>query len=146
MVSPLVYWLPSKSIVSSKWSGSVICEWTEDWFWSDPQENCHLTVKKLPKTWHFFQKKIAKNCHFFCQWQFCWKNDNFWQFFFEKKVKFLANFWHSNGNFPDGQVSGLVQNWFRLAPNQTFFIWDFLRSLSPKCTEAGLKKSQICPI
>ena len=30
---------------------------------SDPQENCHLTVKKLPKT-YIFLKKIAKNCHF----------------------------------------------------------------------------------
>ena len=25
----------------------------------DPPENCHLTVKKFPKTWHFFQQ----NCH-----------------------------------------------------------------------------------
>ena len=30
------------------------------------------------------------------------KNDNFWQL--KKKVKFLAIFWHSNGNFPEGQV------------------------------------------
>ena len=29
------------------------------WYAPDPPENCHLTVKKLPKTWHFFQK----NCH-----------------------------------------------------------------------------------
>ena len=27
---------------------------------SDPPKNCHLTVKKLPKTWHFF-KKIWQN-------------------------------------------------------------------------------------
>ena len=41
-------------------------------FEPDPPENCHLNVKKLPKTWHFF-KKIAKNFHFFqknCQWHF----------------------------------------------------------------------------
>ena len=30
---------------------------------SDPPENCHLNVKKLPKTYIFF-KKIAKNCQF----------------------------------------------------------------------------------
>ena len=27
---------------------------------SDPPENCHLNVKKLPKTWHFFQKNWQK--------------------------------------------------------------------------------------
>ena len=26
----------------------------------DPPENCHLTVKKWPKTWHFFQKNWQK--------------------------------------------------------------------------------------
>ena len=41
---------------------------------SDPPENCHLTVKKLPKTWHFFKN----NC---------------------QKFSFF-----SNGNFPEGQV------------------------------------------
>jgi len=46
----------------------------------DPPENCHLNIKKLPK-----------NCPFF--WQFFWKNGKFW-----------AIFWHSNGNFPDGQI------------------------------------------
>ena len=30
------------------------------------------------------------------------KNENFWQFFLN--VKFLAIFWHSNGNFPEGQL------------------------------------------
>ena len=29
---------------------------------ADLPENCHLTVKKLPKTGRFF-KKIDKNCH-----------------------------------------------------------------------------------
>jgi len=59
---------------------------------SDPPENCHLTVKKLPKTWHF-SKKIVKNCYFFqinCHCQF-WK-----------KSPFLAIFWHSNGNIFGG--------------------------------------------
>ena len=27
---------------------------------SDPPENCHLTVKKLPKTLHFFKKNCQK--------------------------------------------------------------------------------------
>ena len=27
---------------------------------SDPLENCHLNVKKLPKTWHFFKKISQK--------------------------------------------------------------------------------------
>jgi len=31
---------------------------------SDPPENCHLNVKKLPKTWHFFFLN-DKNCLFF---------------------------------------------------------------------------------
>ena len=47
------------------------------------RKNCHLTVKKLPKTGHFF-KKIAKNFHFFqknCQWQF-----------FLKIMKIFGNF------------------------------------------------------
>ena len=39
--------------------------------WPDPLENCHLNVKKMPKTWLFFSQKIAKNglfkknCQFF---------------------------------------------------------------------------------
>ena len=32
---------------------------------ADPPENCHLTVKKLPKTGHFFQKKLPKFCFLF---------------------------------------------------------------------------------
>jgi len=27
---------------------------------TNPAENCHLTVKKLPKTWHFFKKNWQK--------------------------------------------------------------------------------------
>ena len=52
---------------------------------ADPPENWHLTVKKLPKTWHFFQKNWQKFS------------------FFSKKLP-LAIFWQSNGNFPEGQV------------------------------------------
>ena len=89
----------------------------------DPPENCHLTVKKLPKTWHFF-KKIAKIFHFFqknCQWKF-----------FSKKLKFLAIFWHSNGNFPEGQLlTELVSQMSHLDKTepdrqQMWQIWNFL--------------------
>ena len=54
------------------------------WSKSEPPENCHLNVKKLPKTCHFFNK----NCHFSknCQWQFFEKNDNFLQFFGKRQV------------------------------------------------------------
>ena len=39
------------------------------------------------------------------------KNENFCQFF-EKNVKFLAIFWQSNGNFPEGQHPlYLIVNW-----------------------------------
>jgi len=51
---------------------------------SDPLENCHLNVKKLPKNLPFL---IAKNCHF-CHynWQFFGKkSENFWQF--KKKIR-----------------------------------------------------------
>ena len=83
---------------------------------ADPPENCQVNVKKLPKTWYFFQK-IAKNLTFFSKklpkififfkkianGNFFEKNENFWQFFWKKKVKFLAIFWQSNGNFQEGQ-------------------------------------------
>ena len=63
---------------------------------SEPPEICHLNVKKLPKTWHFF-KKIDKNCHFFqqnCHWQFCWIK---WQFLsiFLKKMSSFRQFFDS---------------------------------------------------
>ena len=70
-----------------------------NWFLPDPQlilrKIAYLTVKKLPKIF-FFYKKIV--------------NGNFWgkKTIFgncsEKNVKFLAIFWHSNSNFPEGQL------------------------------------------
>ena len=58
---------------------------------SDPPKNCHLTVKKVPKTCHFF-KKIDKNCHFFPTKLpmaiFLKKSHNFWQFVFQ-----MLSFW-----------------------------------------------------
>ena len=69
-------------------------------WWPDPPGNCHLTVKKLPKTWLFFL--IAKNCHL------------------KKKLS-----WYSNGKFPDGQVlvtpnmpHGRI-SYFRIFKNKT---------------------------
>ena len=48
---------------------------------SDPPENCHLNVKKLPKTLHLFQKNWQKLSFFFLN------------------VKFLAIFLHSMAIF-----------------------------------------------
>ena len=39
---------------SHSWCDDVIL-YFKCHFQSDPPENCHLTVKKLPKTWHFFK-------------------------------------------------------------------------------------------
>ena len=70
---------------------------------------CSSKLLLLLHTWPtakltFKCKKIAKNSLFLfnCHWQYLKINDNFWQFFFN--VKFLAIFWHSNGNFQEGQV------------------------------------------
>ena len=56
-------------------------------FLPDTPENCHLNVKS--KNWQkldiFFQKK-AKIV------------------IFRKKRQFMAIFWHSNGNYPEGQL------------------------------------------
>ena len=52
--------------------------------WPDAPENCHLNVKKLPKTWHFFSKKLPKI--FILS-----KNVNFWHFF-EKKCQVFLQF------------------------------------------------------
>ena len=83
------------------WHTCRLCE-------SDPPENCHLTVKKLPKTCHFFPKN-AKNFHFFqknchCHWQFFWKK---WKFlaFFGKKCQVFGNFLTVKWQFSGG--SGL---------------------------------------
>ena len=72
----------------------------------DPSENCHLTVKKLLKTWHFFQKNCQKFSFFSKKLPMAifWKKMKIFCIFFGKNVKFLANFWQSNGNFPEGQV------------------------------------------
>ena len=67
---------------------------------------CQKITKNLT-----FLKKVDKNCHFFStklsmaillkKWQFL-------SIFFFKNVKFLEIFWHSNGNFPEGQNSMLI--------------------------------------
>ena len=48
------------------------------------------------------------------------KNDNFCQF--KKKVKFLAIFWHSNRNFPEGEVhtAGFSFTFFVTCHERTF--------------------------
>ena len=51
---------------------------------------------------------------------FFFLNENFVNL--KKKIKFLAIFWHSNGNFPEGHVWGYIRlapDWIRLAPKET---------------------------
>ena len=55
---------------------------------ADPPENCHLNVKKLPKTGHFFQK----NCH----WQFLLKK-------FQVFGNFLKVKWQFSGGLGETQ-------------------------------------------
>ena len=84
--------------------------WPVTWRLSGPSttqirhQDLELTLRKIAiwlskncQKLDIFSKKIAKNFHFFQ------KNCHFWQlknFFF----KILAIFWHSNGNFPEGQL------------------------------------------
>ena len=93
-------------------------------------------------SWHFFLKKMKIFGNFF------WKN-----------VKFLAIFWQSNGNFPEGQyytstrlrrltltgMSDLGIMLAKLPPNGTihdFFRWDFSTFwlCEPKFTEFWTEK------
>ena len=43
----------------------LCCDTRQRGLGADPLENCHLTVKKSPKTWHFFKKKLQKFFFFF---------------------------------------------------------------------------------
>ena len=109
-------------------------------------------------------QKISKNLTFFnkiANGNFVEKNDNF----FQKNVKFVAIFWHSNDNFPEGQMMihhTMYQgcqiwhpSWVRavrvapigtnLGPFKIIFIRVWLAD-KKKCTETDLKKSKICPI
>ena len=70
----------------------------------DPPQNCYLNVKKLSKTWHFFQNNCQKLSFFSKKLPFAIflkKMKIFGNF--KKNFKFLAIFWQSNGNFPEGQ-------------------------------------------
>ena len=61
-------------------------------FTPDPPENYHLNVKKIPKTWHFFQKNWQKLSFFSTKLPmaiFGKKKRKFWQFYFEK----MSSFW-----------------------------------------------------
>ena len=66
---------------------------------SDPLENCYLNVKKLPKSWHIFQKSLPKIVVFF------FKMPIFGNFF-EKKRQLFGNFLTFKWQFSGG--SGLV--------------------------------------
>ena len=56
----------------------------------DP-ENCHLNVKKLPKTWHFFQQKKCQKCSF--------KKKKLPLAIFLKKMKNFGNFLKKMSSF-----------------------------------------------
>ena len=62
----------------------------------DPPDKLTFECQKIAKNLTFFQKNCQKwSCHgqFFFE-----KYDNFLAIFFEKNVKFLENFRHSNSN------------------------------------------------
>ena len=96
------HWLVLQALANSMLYQQPITKLSSDyqpeirlpWFTQDP----NLTLRKIAiwmsvncQKLDIFFKKIANE-----------KNENFWHFFF--KVKFLAIFWQSNGNFPEGQV------------------------------------------
>ena len=92
--------------------------------WPSPK-NCHLNVKKLPKE-HIFFKNCPKLSFFSKKLRmafFFFK----WQFFTIKKNIFLAIFWHSNGNFPEGHVSICWTSWTKVEKRKCsisdFYIW-----------------------
>ena len=70
-------------------------------FGPDPQENCHLNVKKIAKNLTFFPKNMPK---IFFNGNFFLKKMKIFGNFIEKMSSFLQFFWHSNDNFPEGQV------------------------------------------
>jgi len=84
------------------WAERVIkdvCILIQSWPSGKLPYDCQKIAKNLT-----FEKKIAKFFYFFqknCQWQFFWK-----------KWKFLAIFWQSNGNFPEGQL--LLTDWLNV--------------------------------
>ena len=69
----LLYTLFSQAILKNKIFLSTSCLYIlfhNTTFVSDPPENYHLDVKKLPKTWHFFQQT--------CYWQHLCLGESSW--------------------------------------------------------------------
>ena len=128
-----------------------------------PSGKLPFDCQKIAKNLTFFQKK--KNCQKFSFFSkklplaiFLKKKMAF--FFFWKNVKFLAIFWQSNVNFPEGQVETLSAlnkgrtETVSLAPDWThlgLFNIRFQNNLEGwwsfrKTVKSDLKKSQIYPI
>ena len=61
-------------------------------FESNPPENCHLTVKKLPKTWLFFL--IAKNFYFFKKIAIGIPLMEQIQDFFQLRIQYILGRWY----------------------------------------------------
>ena len=120
----------------------------------------NLTLRKIAKNLTFFQNKLPKIFIFFKNiYAFFLKKMKIFGNFFWKNVKFLAIFWQSNGNFPEGQyytstrlrrltltgMSDLGIMLAKLPPNGTihdFFRWDFSTFwlCEPKFTEFWTEK------
>ena len=80
---------------------------------SDPQENCYLNVKKLPKTWNFFKYFFHKLSLKKLPLALFFLKDNFWQFFW-KKCQVFGNFLTVKWQFSGGSGGALRQflyNW-----------------------------------
>jgi len=78
---------------------------------ADPPENCHLTIKKLPKTWYFFPPKMTNFFIFFqknCHWHFFWKKLKFLSIFLNN-CQVFGNFLTVKWQFSGG--SGIGAKW-----------------------------------
>ena len=91
-----VFWQESRS--ARRW-----WSWRSHQWESNPPENCHLNVRKLPKTWNFFQKNWKK-LSFSTKLplaNFLKKLKIFFQFYW-KKCQFFGNFLTFNWQFSGG--------------------------------------------
>ena len=94
----------------SKGNVNKVSHWSlHSWPFGKLPFNC----QKIAKNWTFFSKTLTKIVIFFnkiANGNFVEKMTIFVNFF-EKNVKFLAIFWQSNDNFPEGQIPPEVTIW-----------------------------------
>ena len=87
------------------------------WCQADPPQNCHLNVKKLPKTCLFF--KLPKIIIFFktiANGNFCEKMIIFGKFFFKCQVfgNFLTFNWQFSGGSGWGKIIFLIKSTYSI--------------------------------